>query len=201
MATTDEVQVWSISLDVPVERRAALERLLSPDERERADRYLVNGPRERFVVARGTVREVLGELTGISPEQLRFSYPCLCGKPDCRPSARKPRLERKALQFNVSHTEGLAMLAVSGDHEVGVDVERIDGKPEAFYRGWTRKEAYAKGKGNGLALGQAEAGEVDGWWLSDLPAPAGYVASLAVEGDGCPVRTGWWPQCASNAKE
>ena len=93
------------------------------------------------------------------------------------------------------------MLAVSGGREVGVDVERIDGKPEAFYRGWTRKEAYAKGKGDGLALGQAEADEVDGWWLSDLPAPAGYVASLAVEGDGCPVRTGWWPQCASNAKE
>src|SRR5919198_2942147 len=126
----DEVRVWTVSLDVSPDRRLHLESLLSPDERERADRYLVRAPRDRFVVARGTLREVLGRSTGLPPEQLRFSYPCVCGRPDCVPSRRKPRLEvdhaLPSPRFNVAHTEGLALLAVAVGREVGVDVERIE---------------------------------------------------------------------------
>ena len=239
---SDEVHVWIVSLDVPRARRTFLENLLSPDEHQRADRYLVRAPRERFIVARGTLREVLGRSSGLPPEQLRFSYPCLCGRPDCAPSRRKPRLEVKhgqpSLQFNLAHTDGLALLAVSVGREVGIDVERIDRaaaigplaerafgaddlaalralpdeqQAEAFYRGWTRKEAYAKGKGRGFALSpldfdvslapgetralrnvRGDSGDAGRWWFCDLPAPAGYVASLAVEGSECVVRTGWW---------
>jgi len=213
----DEVHVWTVSLDVPRDRRTFLESLLSPDEHRRAERYLVPAPRERFIVARGTLREVLGRSSGLPPDQLRFSYPCVCGRPDCAPSRRKPRLEVEdglpSLRFNLAHTEGLALLAVSVGREVGIDVERIDHaaaigplaerafgaddlaavralpdeqQAEAFYRAWTRKEAYAKGRGHGLSSGGN--GEAGRWWFCDLTVPAGYVASLAVEGSGCIVR-------------
>jgi 4'-phosphopantetheinyl transferase len=129
------------------------------------------------------------------------------------------------------------MFAVSIGRELGIDVERI--KPaaiwpmaervfsvqevaalralpaahqlDAFYRGWTRKEAYAKALGTGFALpprdvdvsldiGEAHAfrqvrsysGEAESWWFRDLPAPPGYLAALAVEGGDCFVRAGWW---------
>jgi 4'-phosphopantetheinyl transferase len=180
---------------VDEDRRAALERLLSPDEAERAARYLMPTPRQRFVVARGSLREILGRMTGLRPEDLRFSYPCVCGRPECEPSSRKPRLDLpgEPLRFNLTHTEGLAMVAVSVAREVGIDAERIDRRDEAFHRDWTRKEALAKAKGDGLVLGGTGPGEADGWWLCDLPAPPGYVASLAVEGRGCRVSTDWWP--------
>ena len=201
--------------------------MLSVDERERADRFLVPAPRERFVVARGTLREVLGRTIGRAPEQLRFAYPCVCGKPDCVPSRRKPRLELEPglppLRFNLSHTEGLAMLAVSIGQEVGIDVERIDHdtairpiverafgtsdaaalralpeaeQSEAFYRGWTRKEAYGKARGYGFALPPDELAEAERWWFRDLPAPSGYVAALAVEGRDCAVLTDTWRTAA-----
>jgi 4'-phosphopantetheinyl transferase len=210
--------VLSLPLDVTADRRAALERLLSSDERERADRYLVPERRERFVVARGSLRETLGRLTGVPPQELRFSYPCLCGRPGCPPSARKPRLELEAgrprLRFNLAHADGLVMLAVAVDREVGIDVERIDRaaaagpvvewafssdevaalrrlpvqeQAEAFARGWTRKEAYAKARGDGLELPGPDTGAADGWSFFDVAAPPGYVASLAVEGQGCAV--------------
>ena len=216
-------------MDVTADRGAFLESLLSADEHERADRYRVRAPRERFIVTRGTLREVLGRNSGLPPEQLRFSYPCVCGRPDCVPSRRKPRLELDPglppLRFNVAHTEGLAMFAVSIGRELGIDVERIrpaaigpvaervfgaqeaaalralpDGQQvEAFYRGWTRKEAYAKARGTGFALPPrgvdvpGDSGEAGRWWFSELPAPVGYLAALAVEGSDCVVQTGWWP--------
>src|SRR5206468_603312 len=80
------------SLAVPPDRRAFLEDLLSADERVRESRYRLPAARERFVVARGTLREILGRYSGLPPEQLRFSYPCVCGRVDCVPSQRKPRL-------------------------------------------------------------------------------------------------------------
>lgn len=206
----------SLPLDVAAGRRATLEQLLSSDERERAGRYLAPDRRERFVVARGALREALGRLTGVPPEQLRFSYPCLCGRPGCPPSARKPRLELEPghpqVRFNLAHADRLAMVAVAVDREVGIDVERIDAvagpvaelafspdevaalrtlpaeeQAEAFARGWTRKEAYAKARGDGLALPGPDSGSADGWSFFDVAAPPGYVASLAVEGQGCAV--------------
>jgi 4'-phosphopantetheinyl transferase len=208
---------------VPPDRRAFLESLLSADERDRADRYLIQAPRTRFVVSRGTLREILGRTTSLSPEELRFSYPCVCGDPECVPSRRKPRLEldshSPAVQFNLAHTNGLAMVAVSNGPEVGIDIERIersavigpvaehvldpdevvslralpvDQQVEAFYRAWTRKEAYAKARGMGVAS-PSRLGEPRGWCFRDVPAPAGYVASLAVTTDRCVVRTSWWP--------
>jgi 4'-phosphopantetheinyl transferase len=108
------------------------------------------------------------------------------------------------------------MLAVAVDREVGIDVERVEGaaaagplpewafsadeaaalrtlpareQAEAFARGWTRKEAYAKARGDGLALPGPDAAPADRWSFCDLAAPPGYVASLVVEGAAFSVRT------------
>jgi 4'-phosphopantetheinyl transferase len=197
---------------------------LSADEGDRARRYRIPAARERFVVARGLLREVLGRYSGLAPEALRFSYPCVCGRPACTPARRKPRLELGAelppLRFNLSHTDGVAMIAVTVGSEVGVDLERIrpttavesiaervlgageadalralpdEERVEAFYRTWTRREAQAKARGTGLAPPPGGSGPESGWWFRDLPAPPGCAAALVVEGGEHEVRTGWWP--------
>jgi len=209
---------------VTPDRRAALEGLLSADERERADRYRVPAPRERFLVARGILREILGRTTGMAPDRLRFSYPCVCGRPDCEPSRRKPRLElapaAPPLRFNLAHTDGLAAIAVSVGREVGIDLERVDPsaatgpaaehafgaeelaslrslpqeqQAEAFYRSWTRREAYVKARGSDLGVAPHHDA---GWWLYEFPAPSRYVGALAAEGGACAVATGWWAAAA-----
>jgi 4'-phosphopantetheinyl transferase len=216
----DEIRVWLVSLDVTPERRAFLEGLLSADERERAGRYLFAAPRDRYVVARGTLREILGRTTGLAPDGLRFSYPCVCGRPDCPPSRRKPRLDlgpaSPPLRFNLAHTDGLAAIAVALGSEVGIDLERVDPSTaigpaaerafgaddlavlralppaqqvEAFYRGWTRREAYVKARGADLDAGPEEDA---GWSFHALEAPAPFVGTLAVERDDCTVSTRWW---------
>ena len=217
-----EAHVWLVSLDVSPARRRRLASLLSADERERASRYRVAAVRDRFVVARASLREILGSCAGLPPEHLRFGYPCACGRADCEPSRRKPRLELETeaapLRFSVSHADGLAMIAVSHGREVGVDLERI--RPgiaiasvamfvlgakeagalaalpdrerlDAFYRSWTRREAHAKARGDGLAPPDERDGDNGPWWFGDLTPPPGYRAALAVEGDACAVRTHW----------
>jgi 4'-phosphopantetheinyl transferase len=87
----------------------------------------------------------------------------------------RPELRDRSLRFNLSHTEGIAVVAVTRSDDIGVDVERIDhlrrvaglthrvftpaelqtwdGEPETFFSRWTLKEAYAKARGLGLSLG------------------------------------------------
>jgi 4'-phosphopantetheinyl transferase len=199
------IDVWLVSLEASPARRS----VLSKDERQRASRYRVSEARERFVVTRAALREILGRYAGLPPERLRFSYPCACGRADCDPSSRKPRLDPETdLRFNVSHTKGLALIAVTSGREVGVDVERVEpgieieplakhvlgalpegDRLEAFYRSWTRREAHAKARGDGLA----PPGENGCWWVTDLTPAPGYRAALAVEGVECEVQTRWWP--------
>jgi 4'-phosphopantetheinyl transferase len=205
---------------VTPDRRAFLESLLSADERERADRYRVPAPRERFVVGRGTLREILGRTTGLPPDRLRFSYPCVCGKSDCAPSRRKPRLDldpaAPPLRFNVAHTDGLAAIAVSLAREVGIDLERVDpavaigpaaegvfGAEELVsLRALPAAEqvrAFYRGwthreasiKARGTDLNAEQPGN-EVWWFYELPAPPGYAGALAAEGGECAVTTGWW---------
>lgn len=165
-----DVHVWRAALDVAPEEVAELARSLSVDERVRAARFHFEAHRRRFSVARGLLREFLAGYADTPAEALLFEYSAF-GKPTL---AGHP-----ALQFNLSHSGELALVAVALDTPVGVDVELMRSSveylglasrffaasevlalqtlPEAqrragFYACWTRKEAFIKAVGEGLSF-------------------------------------------------
>jgi 4'-phosphopantetheinyl transferase len=195
------VHVWRTVLDVPEAQVRSLWYTLTADECQRAERYVFAKDRTHFVVARGLLRMLLGRYLGQDPPQLRFIY-----GPHGKP-ALATDLDGGTLRFNVSHSHGLALYAITRGRTVGVDVERI--RPEvaqeriaerffsprevtllralpaplqaaAFFACWTRKEAYIKATGEGLAL------PLDQFDVSLLP---GEPAAL--------LRTAWDPQEAT----
>jgi 4'-phosphopantetheinyl transferase len=147
---------------------------LSPEEERRAQRFVREEDRRRFLLARGLARGVLAGYTGEAPSMLAFAAQSF-GKPVLRATtgaATPPH-------FNLSHTRGLVVLAVCREAEVGVDVEAIDRaldplrlaarnfspgerdtlaaasdaqRHERFFDLWTLKEAFVKAIGQGLNL-------------------------------------------------
>ncbi|MBP1779677.1 MAG: phosphopantetheine-protein transferase [candidate division NC10 bacterium] len=171
--TRADVHVWKSALNPPMPLVRDLERLLAPEERDRADRFGRAEDRRRFTVGRGVLRTILGRYLGREPDQLHFRY---------NPSG-KPGLSAEtgshSIRFNVSHTRDIALHAVTIGREIGVDIERIradigteeiaarifsarevaalcalphSSRLEAFFTCWTRKEAYLKARGEGLSL-------------------------------------------------
>lgn len=165
-----DVHVWRVRLDRPGEPYRTL---LSSDERERADRFRFPEDRDHFTVARATLRLVLAGYLDADPRALAFEYEAH-GKP--RISGPNP----VALRFNLSHSHDRALIAAALGREVGVDIECLrrpvaDDKiaqrffsPQeaqalahlppteqaaAFFRCWTRKEAYLKARGDGIYYG------------------------------------------------
>ena len=167
-----EVHVWQAALDVPGSRLKDLELLLSADELARANRFRFRKDRQHFVVARGVLRGILGRYLGFPPETVQFRYG-VAGKP----ALAEPFGDE--LRFNLAHSFGLSLYAITRSREVGVDLEWIrddfdglaiaerffsqqevvtlralpaDQQPRAFFACWTRKEAYLKARGEGLSL-------------------------------------------------
>ena len=159
----DEVHVWRASLECEPSDVQAFRRLLSIDEMVKAERFYFEKDRSHFIVARGLLRTILGRYLRIYPGRLRFFYK-LHGKP-----ALLGERGGKIYSFNLSHSHGLLLLAITRSREVGVDIERIhselggqgqeiaerffspnevaklsslptDQKAEAFFNCWTRKE-------------------------------------------------------------
>ena len=210
----DEVHVWRIGLEQPDVLLDRFRAILEPDELERASRFHFEKLRRHFVVSRGFLRYMLGRYVRRKPAELRFSYN----------EYGKPSLA--GLRFNLSHSYEMAILAVTRDAAVGVDVEHIradfasadiatrffsrrevetfsslpkEEQVAAFFRCWTRKEAYIKAIGKGLsqpldrfdvslaphepaALLRADEEDKVKWSMSDIDVGAGYAAALAVEG-------------------
>ncbi len=223
----DEVHVWQSSLDLDTDTLNQLRQTLSPDEQSRADRFTFPKLRAHFTAGRGMLRVLLGRYLDRDPAALRFRYN-LQGKPALADSAGD------VLRFNLAHSHGIAVYAVARQREVGIDVERVrpevagddiaeryfsprelaalrslptEQRLEAFFHCWTRKEAYIKAVGKGLALpldsfdvsvtpeeaAVLEArheGAAGRWTMRALEVPAGYVGALAVEGAGWRVWTG-----------
>jgi 4'-phosphopantetheinyl transferase len=214
---SDVAHIWTRPLEVPAQLQEACFELLSIEERERAARYRVPRPRTDFIVTRGTLRLLLAGYLGMAPQELSFRYS----------EHGKPLIDGPSdLRFNVSHTDGLALLGFVRTRAIGVDVEKITASPDArklaerffsvrerqfleklsgddlhaaFFRCWTRKEAYVKARGEGLSLplhefdvsvaaGESHAllatrpdsSEAGRWTLRDLPVESGYAAALAV---------------------
>jgi 4'-phosphopantetheinyl transferase len=198
----DELHVWSVGLDEP---GPAPGPLLSDEEHLRARAYHFENTRRRFIAARAALRRLLGAYLGRPPAELPFTYGPF----------GKPALADCALQFNVSHSGPLALIAIARHHAVGVDLEAVRDLPdldfveasvfapgelaaqrarlpadrrENFYRRWTRREAFGKGAGVGLFLDVAESIAPPGWQSEMLSPAPGYAACVAWEGEPLRVR-------------
>lgn len=228
---SDEVHVWQAALTSSPEIQCLLE-LLSRDERVWADRFRFAQDRDRYIHSHAFLRMVLGRYLGMDPRRLEFRYgphgkPALAGEYGA------------ALRFNLSHSQELALLAITRGREVGVDVEYVQVhlpceqiaqrffsaeevaaldalppsvRPRAFYSLWTRKEAYLKARGDGLAFPPdqvwvshpdeppsllsvgSDLAEAACWSLCDLAPAPGYVGALAVEGRPLRLRQWRWPE-------
>lgn len=169
----EEVHVWRANLNLQTPCVHSLIQILSADERARAERFHFQKDRDRFIVARGLLRSILGRYLDMEPVHVKLEYgtygkPALAGEPG-----------GQGIRFNLSHSDGLALYAIANGREVGVDVERLrqefagaeiakrffssreismllalpeNLRVEAFFLCWTRKEAYIKARGEGLTL-------------------------------------------------
>jgi 4'-phosphopantetheinyl transferase len=170
----DKVHVWLAPLWTTARRLEQLHRSLNADEISRAEAFHFRRDRDRFVVARGLLRHILGRYLGQEPSRLRFRYTPE-GKPDLLPEHGG-----QTLRFNLSHSGGLALYAITRQGEIGVDIEQfrsdfadlqvarqffspreiaaLRGLPpnrrtSTFFILWTLKEAYLKADGTGLGVG------------------------------------------------
>ncbi len=185
---SNDVHVWRAALDVPESDVRRLCDTLADDERRRAERFIFQNDRAHFVVARGLLRVLLGRYLQHDPQHLRLVYGPH-GKPELASD-----VGGTGLRFNVSHSHGLALYAITRHREIGVEAT-------AFFACWTRKEAYIKARGDGLSLpldqfavslapGEPAAllytawdpQEAARWALHDLAPGPGYRAAVAVTG-------------------
>lgn len=194
--TAGEIHCWRFDLGPgPAGTEAALARWLSADERKRAARYLAPVAGERFRRARGLLRWVLAGYLGRPPAHLAFRY---LGQ-------GKPALTGAELQFNLSHSGDLALLAVARDLPLGIDLERLDSgkqllaiarrvfpaarcrelealegglRVHGFYQDWTAMEARVKARGDGV-FRQLRSGGAADWPVRHWCPVDGYLAALA----------------------
>lgn len=168
-----DVHIWQISLSGQGSLLSTFRNLLAADEIQRAGRFFFERDRERFIVARAAMRQIVGDYVNIAAERLVFSYGAK-GKPELAPGQ-----SGGALKFNLSHSGEYALLALSQGLRVGVDIEFVnadfageeiaerffssneiaalqamatEARAEAFFSCWTRKEAYIKALGEGLSI-------------------------------------------------
>lgn len=226
------VHVWLVAAEQLAPYSGRLATLLAASERHRAERFHFARDRQRYIVAHGLLRVLLGSYLGYPPDRLEFvagphGKPALAGAAGESP-----------LRFNLAHAHGRVLYAITARREIGVDIEELRELPDAeqiaerffsarereawravpahekkaaFFACWTRKEAYLKAIGTGLAtpldafavsLAPGEPArlvEVRGdpqeaarWSLRDIPPIPGYAAALAAEGDGWELACWRW---------
>ena len=226
------LHLWTSGLDRPPAEVEPLVATLSADERDRAGRFHFERDRRRFTVGRGFLRTLLAHYLGRSAAALEFRYGPH-GKPELA-----GRETGAGLRFNLSHSGGRALCALACNVEVGADLElmrsldNLDGlaatvfsaqelaalralptteRLVAFYRCWTRKEAFIKALGDGLScpldrfdvtLGPGEparllriAGDPDGpaRWSMHAFEDGEWVGAVAVAGPIDSLAGGEWP--------
>jgi 4'-phosphopantetheinyl transferase len=168
-----DIHLWRAYLDCEETQLRRFEATLASDEKDRAHRFFFQRDRDNFVATRGILRELLGRYVSRPPREIEFGYapygkPALMAKGFGRP-----------IQFNLSHSHGLALFAFAVGRNLGVDVELVRAdfggddiaeryfapqeveelrklpaslQAEAFFLCWTRKEAYVKARGEGLQI-------------------------------------------------
>jgi 4'-phosphopantetheinyl transferase len=173
---TGRVDVWSVRLDEPA-RVGSEVVVLSPDEIARASRFHFEKDRIHFTRCRSALRDLLAGYLAIPAAEICFEY-LTSGKPQLA-AEQNPC----ALQFNVSHSANIALIAVGSEHRLGVDIEKIRDDVDTtalaerffslreraglqvlpdhlrvpgFFACWTRKEAFLKATGEGLSFPLAD---------------------------------------------
>jgi 4'-phosphopantetheinyl transferase len=216
-ALDQRVLVWLARLSELRPSLPALEPLLDVREKERAERFRLPDDRDRFVIGRGLLRHALQRFAPELPAGWELDYT----------DRGRPVLPKASgdLEFSISHTRDFIALAFARRARVGIDLEFVQptvdlmelaerilsesdfvafstfSRPEmqlAFYRAWTRKEAYLKARGEGIATALQDvsvsftAVETSGlmdrrenstahWRLHLVPVPSDYVGSLACD--------------------
>ena len=182
--------MWEVEVVQDEPRVRRLRSLLPPNDQERADRFKRAGATERWIVSRAALRILLCARLGCIPEDVQIEVT----------EHGKPYLPGSTLHFNLSHSGERALIALSEDCEVGVDVERPGRNVAAIERAlsdaeraggddllqlWCRKEAWAKAIGGGLGWTpeRFDTTRADGYALADLTLEGGYRGALAVEGE------------------
>ena len=170
-----DVHVWFCDLLRYADDHSALAALLSGDEQARAARFAFDRDRQRYILSHALLRLLLSRYTHRVAAQIRFST-----GPHGKPAITGTGAAAEDIQFSLSHSGPYALVAVARDRALGVDVEVLKADVDAlklaqrffapgesalirtcegearrhmFYRFWTAKEAYLKGKGVGLSLG------------------------------------------------
>lgn len=221
-----DVHVWRVDLVQPDDIVQKFRATLENEEIFRADRFHFEKDRRAFTVSRGFLRHVIGRYLETKPEAVRFSYGPY-GKP-----VLNGEYKDSAVRFNMSHSRAVGLVAVTEGRELGVDVEYIradfatediarrffsareveafnalpnEEKVAAFFRCWTRKEAYIKAIGRGLsqpldgfdvtlvpdvppALLRADDDDASRWSLTDIEVSEDYAAALVIEGKNLHIR-------------
>lgn len=222
MLTAAEIHIWHATLDISESRLESLSKTISGDEKQRAQRLYFERDRRHFITSRGILRTILGNYLGIGEGQVQFCY-AVNGKPTVQSSPC-----HRTIHFNLSHSNGEALFAFTLSSQIGIDIEKIRyvldmdqiagrffslqerelfcslpraEKEEAFFCCWTRKEAFIKATGEGLARPMDSftvpfiPGETSmflhihsnslnpvQWSLHAFKPKPGYVAALVAEG-------------------
>jgi 4'-phosphopantetheinyl transferase len=226
------VDVWATALTATAEELIKIEKTLSPSELERASRFHFDEHRTRFIVGHARLRQLLGRYLSIPADSIEFERGTN-GKPQLAGEAVATGLE-----FNLSHSDELSLTAITRGKPVGIDLEHVrplsdandlvrrffskreaaafaimpeDQKPFAFFRLWTRKEAWLKATGEGITylLDQVEVSFAPGepaqlvklpegwpgaedWSLCHLEPGLAYVGAVALASRNAKVRFRLW---------
>jgi len=160
------VELWQVPLDNEAECERVQANLI-PTEHERARRLIVPAAKRRFMVARGVLREILAQYLACKPADVLFQHM----------DEGKPYIAGGSLEFNIAHSGDKALIAITKEYPLGVDIEAIvprgnllglaerffhpeevralqqhdeQAQLQAFYRYWCVKEAVLKGQGVGI---------------------------------------------------
>jgi 4'-phosphopantetheinyl transferase len=217
-----DVHLWRVDLEAVANEEAQWSSILSPEEHDRAVRFHFQEHRQYFTATRAILRRVLASYLDCDARDLTFVF-----SSKNKPSLGGAHANN-GLSFNISHSGHIAVLAFTRNRQVGVDVEQVrsdfdtnaiaarffstveqeqlaslpaEQRHDAFFRCWTRKEAYIKATGEGLSLPlrqfdvciapgsqdallatRPEPMEVRRWSLRDVSVRPGYAAALCISG-------------------
>lgn len=223
-----EVHIWRAELNVSPVVLESYQAILSAEEADKARRFYFEKDRRHWTVARGVLKRLLGSYMQQEPRTITFQYNAY-GKPALTGT--------QSLQFNISHSHELALYAFTNTQPIGIDVEYMRSNIDyteiaehsfsaaeqaefrsisqlqrsgAFFKGWTSKEAYIKGRGMGLSLplhlfdtsldpqqpaallASREESQEEHWSLHTLSPGPGYAGALAIAGSVPTIHCWQW---------